>query len=85
MTCNTCWELPANYSYEVQTMNCTRDPCPYCSWTNFTVFPCSSTCNTGYQLQTRQCLTTSGQPCGTCIGSDVVSSICIEQPVCPGL
>lgn len=66
-------------------MDCIRDPCPYCSWTNFTVSPCSSTCNTGFQLLTRQCLTTDGEACGTCDGSDVVSEVCTELPACPGL
>jgi len=66
-------------------MDCIRDPCPYCSWTNFTVSPCSSTCNTGFQLLKRQCLTTAGEACGTCDGSDVVSEVCTELPACPGL
>ncbi|UJR31957.1 hypothetical protein I4U23_019430 [Adineta vaga] len=83
VTCNTCWELPANTSYEVQTMNCSRNLCPFCSWTNFTVYPCSSTCNTGYRLRTRQCLTSGGQPCGLCDGNDVISESCAELPACP--
>ena len=65
-------------------MDCIRDPCPYCSWTNYTVYPCSATCNTGFQLQTRQCLTTGGQLCGTCDGSDVISTACTQLPACPG-
>jgi hypothetical protein len=66
-------------------MNCTRDACPYCSWTNYTVLPCSASCNTGFQLQIRQCLTAGGQACGTCDGSDIVSTPCANLPACPGL
>ncbi|CAF0913672.1 unnamed protein product [Adineta ricciae] len=80
--CYGCWELPANTSFEVQRMNCSRDPCPFCTWTNFTAYSCSSSCNTGYRLQTRQCLTSGGQPCGLCDGEDVISEPCVEQPVC---
>ncbi|CAF1064997.1 unnamed protein product [Adineta steineri] len=83
VTCNTCPELPANTSHQVQTMDCIRDPCPFCTWTNYTVYPCSASCGTGFQLQTRQCLTPSGQACGTCVGSDVVSAACADLPACP--
>ncbi|CAF4419408.1 unnamed protein product, partial [Rotaria sp. Silwood2] len=65
-------------------MDCIRGPCPYCSWTNFTVFPCSASCNTGFRLRTRQCLTDDdNKPCGTCSGSDVISELCTELPACP--
>lgn len=83
-TCNSCWET-AYQSYQVQQMNCTRDPCPYCSWTNTTVSACSATCNTGFQLSTRQCVTVDNQPCGTCDGSDVISQVCSDLPACPGV
>jgi hypothetical protein len=83
-SCSSCWET-AYQSKQTQTMDCIRDPCPFCSWTNVTVSSCSSTCNTGFRLYTSQCLTIDGQqPCGTCDGSDVVSEVCTELPACPG-
>ncbi len=82
-TCSSCWET-AYQSFQIQSIDCIRDPCPYCFWTNFTTSPCSSTCNTGFRLYSRQCLTTNGQPCGTCDGSDVVSEVSSDLPACPG-
>lgn len=82
-SCNTCWETNG-LQQETQTLACIRDPCPYCSWTNWTVSSCSATCNTGFRLRTRQCLTTTGQPCGNCDGDDVVSELCAELPACFG-
>ena len=83
IACSSCWET-GYQSTETQTMDCIRDPCPYCSWTNFTVMPCSASCNTGFRLNIRQCLTVDNVPCGTCDGSDVVSELCTELPACPG-
>lgn len=72
-------------STQTETLPCVRNPCPYCTWTNFTVSGCSSTCNTGFRLRSRQCLTGSGQLCGTCDGSDVISEVCTDLPACPGV
>ncbi|CAF1679281.1 unnamed protein product [Rotaria magnacalcarata] len=83
-SCSSCWETSYT-AFQTQTLDCIRGVCPYCSWTNFTVFPCSASCNTGFQLQTRQCLTATGQACGTCDGSDVISQPCTQLPACPDL
>jgi len=81
--CTVCWETK-NQTIENQTMNCIRDPCPFCAWTEYTTLPCSTSCNTGVRLRTRQCLTiVDNQPCGTCDGSDTISEPCTEQPACP--
>lgn len=80
--CTNCWEMPGQ-SEQTEVLPCVRDPCPYCTWTNFTVSECSSTCNTGFRLRSRQCLTGSGQLCGTCDGSDVISEVCTDLPACP--
>lgn len=81
--CNTCWQT--NYTAEEsQRMDCIRDPCPYCSWTAWMNSSCSATCDTGFRLRSRQCLTTAGAPCGNCPGEDVESEVCTQLPACPG-